>query len=490
VLALTVVLVCIITRAATGYRRDAVAVAATSGVPSGPKLLPLMTAGGGATFSRARGELLGEAMQSSPTLGAAVEKLRGGFPSFTRNYGVILDLETGKELRTVRVPWVAPSQPVLSMGCSADGRWVATLGPRQGLTWGSNEGAPAELCIYDTKTNKLVARSSPDLFDLSFWNAELSWSPSGEYLAIMRGSYGSGSNDQKQTIRVVGRDAVPLSKAPIVLRAATWSPVEDVFYGLDANGALCQMSPEGKKTKVIWSPPPGTEKTNRRFGPDAISPDGRWAVLDESADIPVPPGQRPGRGRLEQAVRLVDTATGDSRLLWRNVTDDMFERGSAWSSDGRSLYVLTGRRDRRTFWPTYTRRHQLMRWREGEEGLTPLNPEIMATHARLLVPPGAEGALVWNWQESVTKPGQYEPPRVIGEELLAIAEDGRARRLPLAEESLVKGWTGRELGFDSRGRLIYLTGQQPGPDWTEPSVVYTKVAALDLKTGKTETVYP
>jgi hypothetical protein len=168
----------------------------------------------------------------------------------------------------------------------------------------------------------------------------------------------------------------------------------------------------------------------------------------------------------------------------------MFERGSAWSSDGRSLYVLTGRRDRRTFWPTYTRRHQLMRWREGEEGLTPLNPEIMATHARLLVPPGAEGALVWNWQEALPKPGKYGPSRVIAEELLAVGEDGRARRLPIVETPGRPGWMGRELGFDSRGRLIYLTGQQPGPDWTEPSVVYTKVAALDLKTGKTETIYP
>jgi hypothetical protein len=160
------------------------------------------------------------------------------------------------------------------------------------------------------------------------------------------------------------------------------------------------------------------------------------------------------------------------------------------SSDGRSLYVLTGRRDRRASWPTYTRRYHLMRWNQGAGGLTPLGPEIMATHARLLVPPGAEGALVWNWQESVTKPGQYEPPRVIGEELLAVGEDGRARRLPIVETPGRPGWMGRELGFDSRGRLIYLTGQQPGPDWTEPSVVYTKVAALDLKTGKTETVYP
>ena len=488
-LALTVILVCGLSRVMTGYRRDAVAFVETSGSWNGTKLLPLMTAGGGAMFSRARGELLGEAYQSSPTLGAALENLRGRFPSYTRNYGVALDLETGKELLTIRAPLVGPSQPELYMGCSADGRWVATLGPQQGLTWGRHEGEQMELCIYDTEIEKFVARNS-ELFDWQYWYTELFWSPSGKYLAIMH----SGGSDGKKTLRVVGRDALPLSKASIILRAASWSPVADVLYGLDANDALCQVSPEGKKTKVIWSSLPETEKTDRWFSPDAISPDGQWIVMNESTDIPWPTIEGRPRGQTEQVVRLVHTATGKTRVLWRSVMNRDSAHGFGWSRDGRILYVLTGYTDMLSFWKTYLRRYQLMRWRQGEEGLKPLGPEITTTHAKLLVPPGSEEVLVWTWQEAPPGPdeqGRFLPSRHIAEELLAIAEDGRARRLPLPEDSLVKGWMGRELGFDSRGRLLYLADPRSIALLGDPSaMVYTKVAALDLETGKSETIYP
>ncbi len=487
-LALTVVLVCALARATTRYHRESVAVVSTTGPWGGTKLLPLLTNGGGATFSFARGELLGEPIPYAPTLGTMLEQLHGSFPSFTRNYGVALDLETGKELLTVRAPLIRPSQAELNMGCSADGRWVATLGPQQGLTWGRFEGAPMELSIYDTETDKLVARNS-DLFDWQYWYAELSWSPSGEYLAVMR----SGGTDNKKTLRVVGRDALPLSKAPIILRAATWSPVEDVLYGLDANGALCQVSPEGKKTKVIWSSLPETEKTDRWFSPDAISPDGQWIVVNESTDIPWPTIEGQPRGQTKQVVRLVHTATGETRVLWRSVMNREAEHGFGWSRDGRTLYVLIGYTEMPSFWETYTRHYQLMRWRQGEEGLTPLGPEITSTYAKLLVPPGAEGVLVWTWQEAPPGPdeyGRFSPSRHFAEELLAIAEDGRARRLPLPEDTQVKGWTGRELGFDRRGRLLYLAAPKTIMSEQESSVYYTKVAALDLETGKSETIYP
>ncbi len=484
-LALTFVLVCVLARATTQYRRGSVAVVSTSGQWNGTKLLPLMTSGGGATFSLARGELLTEQMPYASTLAEVLKQLHGRFASYTRNYGVAFDLETGKELFTVRAPLVGPLQTNLNMGCSTDGRWVATLGPQQGLTWGRFEGKPMELCIYDTKTKKLVARNA-DIFDWEYWYSELSWSPSGEYLAVIR----SGGSGDKKTLRIVNKNAQPLSKAPIILGAATWSPVDDVLYGIDANDALCQLSPEGKQTKVIWSPSPGTEKTDRWFN---LSPDGQWLVMNESRDIPQPTAEYQPRGQTERTMRLVNLTTGESQVLWRSIMNRESMSGYGWSRDGGTLYALIGYTETPSFWRTNTRRYQLMRWQQGEQGLKPLGPEITTTHARLLVPPGADTVLVWTWRaapQRVNERGEFTPSQHLAEELLAIDNEGQARRLQLLEDTQVKGWHGRELGFDQQGRLLYLAEPKTIIPEQDSSIYYSKVTALDLKTGKSETIYP
>jgi len=499
-LALTVVVVCGAARIGTGYRRAAVEAVDTLGITPGGKLLPLLTAGGGIAVSRARGDLLAEPLQNTygaATLGAMLRELRGDFRSYTRLCGVALDLETGKEALVERSPGIPLSQPALTMGCSADGRWVATLTAWQGLTWGRNEAAPVQLHIYDTQTGRLVEEADPDVLTTSDRSAQLIWSPTGKYLSVVRGSYG-GWRDRKVVIRVVSRDAKALSKGPIILESACWSPVEDVLYGIDANGAVCRLSPDGREKEVIWSPVPGMRKADRWFDRESISPDGRWIVMRDAVEEIDP--RAGARGRLD-AIRLIDTRSGESETLWRAQTnyaspgrylEDSSSTAMRWSSDGETLYALRHYRDKwaRSLAALY--RYQLMRWSPGEPGLMPIGAEIEASHVRLLVPPGSQEALLWIWQQEWGQPDEqgFAPPRTVGEELLSVSREGKIKRLPDAHWPGFRGSPGRELGFDSRGRLIYLAGEESESGAVAEAPVYRSVEALDLTTGEVARIYP
>ena len=506
-LALTIVIVCGAARIGTGYRRSAVEAVGALGVVPGGKLLPLLTAGGGFTVSRARGDLLTAEPLQEPTLGAMLRELRGSFRCYTRVYGIALDLETGKEALVERAfgPKLSgpgfsmgySSGPGMSMGCSADGRWVATLTARQGLTWGRNESAPPELRIYDGPTGRLVAKGDPDILSISDWGEQLLWSPTGKYLSVVRGSYG-GWHDRKVVVRVVDRDARPLSKAPIILDSACWSPVEDVLYGIDANGAVCRLSPDGRQKEVIWSPVPGMRKADRWFDRESISPDGRWIVMRDAVEGIGPRGE--ARGRLD-AIRLIDARSGKPETLWRAQTnyaspgrylEDSSSTAMRWSSDGQTLYALRHYRDKWARSQTALNRYQLMRWSPGEPGLKAIGSEIEASHVRLLVPPGSQEALLWIWQQEWGEPDEhgFAPPRTIGEELLSVSREGEIKRLPDAHWPGFRGSPGRELGFDSRGRLIYLAAEESESGAVAEAPVYRSVEALDLTTGEVARIYP
>jgi ABC-type transport system involved in multi-copper enzyme maturation permease subunit len=507
-LALTVVVVCGAARMGTDYRRAAVHVVDALEFTPGGKVLALMTAGGGFAVPRARGDLLTAEPLQEPTLGAMLRELRGSFRSYTRVYGIALDLETGKEALVERAfgPKLSgpgfsmgySSGPGMSMGCSADGRWVATLTARQGLTWGRNEGAPIELRIYDAQARRLVARGDPDLLSISDWHAQLLWSPTGGYLSVVRGSYG-GWRDRKVVIRVVGRDAKPLSKGPVILESACWSPVEDVFYGIDANGAVCRLSPDGRQKEVIWSPVPGMRKADRWFDRESISPDGNWIVMRDVVEEIDPRGA--ARGRVD-AIRLIDTRSGESETLWRAQTsyanpgrylEDSSSTAMRWSSDGQTLHALRNYRDKWARSQITLRHYQLMRWSPGERGLEPIGAEIEASHVRLLVPPGSDEALLWVWQQEWGQPdeqGFVPNPRTISEELWSVSREGQVKQLPVAEWPGFRGTPGRELGFDNRGRLIYLAAEESESGAVAEALVYRSVEALDLTTGKVDRIYP
>ncbi|MFB3879833.1 MAG: hypothetical protein ACE149_01155 [Armatimonadota bacterium] len=498
-LALSVVIVCGAARVGTDYRRSAVRVVDALEFTPGGKVLALMTAGGGFSVSRARGDVLeSEPMQNTPTLGAMLRELRGDFRSYTRVYGVALDLDSGKEALVERAPMISLSDPALGMGCSADGKWVATLSAGQGLTWGRNERAPIELRIYDAQKGRLVARGDPEALSFTDWYQQLLWSPTGKYLAVARGSYG-GWRDRKVVIRVVGRDAKPLSKGPIILESACWSPAEDVLYGLDGSGALCRVSPDGSEETVIWSPAPGMRKADRWFDRESISPDGRWVAMRDVVEEIEQSGAAHGR---VDAIRLIDTRTGESKTLWRAQTsyplssryiEDSTMGAMKWSSDGKTLYALRHYRDRWAQSVETMRRYQLMRWSEGESGFREIGSEITASHVRLLVPPGSDGVLLWVWQQEGVRPDEhgYAPePRMVSEELLSVGRDGAVRRLRGTEGRNPLGGTGSELGFDSQGRLICLAGGtgEVNPHTGLPRA--SRVEAMDIATGEVARVYP
>jgi hypothetical protein len=375
---------------------------------------------------------------------------------------------------------------------------VATLTARRGLTWGRNEGAPIELRIYDAQARRLVATGDPEALSLTDWNARLLWSATGEYLAVARGSYG-GWRDRKAVIRVVGRDAKPLSKAPIILESACWSPVEDVLYGLDGNGALCRVSPDGKTKKVIWSPTPGVRKADRWFDLESISPDGRWIAMRDTVEEIDQRGA--ARGRVD-AIRLVEVNTGSSRTLWSDTTDyprrgpfieDVRMSALQWSSNGKTLYALRAYWNRQARSVSSLHRYQLMRWSPGEPGLMPIGEEVEASYVRLLVPPGSEEALLWVRQQEEARPDEYGSaalPRTISEELLSVSRDGVVRRVRATRGKEPPGSTGTELGFDSRGRLIYLAAEESESGAVAGAPVYRSVEALDLRTGEVTRVYP
>jgi hypothetical protein len=502
-LALTVVLVCVLVRAGTGYRRSAVAVVGMTGtMQNGSSVLPLLTFAGGVSVSRARGDVLTAEPMQTPygpdTLGGVLRELKGSFHSYTRVYGVVLDLDSGKEVLTKRAPMISLSDPALGMGCSADGRWVAVIAAQQGLTWGRDERSPIELRIYDGQTGRLAATSDPETLSLTDWREQLLWSPTAKYLAIARGSYG-GYRDRKAVIRVVGRDAKPLSKAPVILESACWSPVEDVLYGLDGNGALCRVSPDGKTKKVIWSPAPGVRKADRWFDLESISPDGRWIVMRDAIEAIDQRGAAHGR---VDAIRLIDTRSGESETLWRAHTnyprrgpfiEDVRMSAMQWSSDGKTLYALRAYWNRQAYSVSSLHRYQLMRWSPGEAGLMPIGEEIEASYVRLLVPPGSDEALLWLRQQEEVRPDEYGSaarPRPMSEELLSVSRDGAVHRVRANRGKEPSGSTRTELGFDSRGRLIYLVGDRGEVDPHTGLPEASRVEALELRTGEVTRVYP
>jgi hypothetical protein len=79
---------------------------------------------------------------------------------------------------------------------------------------------------------------------------------------------------------------------------------------------------------------------------------------------------------------------------------------------------------------------------------------------------------------------------VTGHELLKVEADGRTQRLPTAQWPGFLGSPGVELGFDNRGRLLYLAGDENEVDPMTGEPTMSRVEALDIATGKSERIYP
>jgi hypothetical protein len=294
-------------------------------------------------------------------------------------------------------------------------------------------------------------------------------------------------------IDIVRNDASPVEGRPIILGSPSWSPVEDVIYGLDGDGALCRAQPDGS-TEVVWAPEPGALKAGRWFDAAGISPDGRFVAMREVVEEHEPGGRVTSSVNL---VRLVDARTGTSQVLWREAVGTASHREAprdlAWSSDGSTLYVMVAKRDKQRHARTLSEQFILMRWHRGEPQLAPFGPAVEGTLVSLFVRAHSEEVLLWAWREKPTRESseeRWQGPRTLDEKLLVIAANGSSRSLPIPGGPRKHGPSRSLLGFDDRGRLLYLAGSPDSIDPFTGEQRMSRAEALDLDTGKVERVYP
>lgn len=106
-------------------------------------------------------------------------------PLYRSSYAVVLDLDTGRELLSLRWPYGAQGG---GAAVSPDGRLAAAALGRQGLTWGTQSWRPyaQELRVFDLQARRPLYRGVPGPLrkrvNLSI--TELEWSHHGDYLAF------------------------------------------------------------------------------------------------------------------------------------------------------------------------------------------------------------------------------------------------------------------------------------------------------------------
>ncbi|MCJ7751722.1 MAG: hypothetical protein MUQ65_11620, partial [Armatimonadetes bacterium] len=482
-LAATVFLVCGIVRLATRYDRSRVTSVSEASLQSGGRVLSLLSHSKDVKFSTSRLEV----RQAFGFLRGDLGPL-GGMPQTipvpTANYWVALDLDTGEELSTERIPmpylglYKGGFEQGFGAALSPDGSRRAIYSDAPGFTWGRGETHGLQLRIYDTKDNREIYRGTPDPLQ---WRGfyDISWSPTGRYLALTR----------EGTFHVFNADGSQTSEHPVPIRldSTTWSPIEDVILGLDSKGALVRAFPDGRKNEVIWTPAPDAAAVERWFSPDYISPDGRWMILRERIAGPAEDESRPPSEQQIAPYRLVNTEDGQSQEICQATETRTSVEDFRWLPDGTLVALLVGRRDRTTYRHTF----RLLRMRPGDVRFSPVGWETEATSARLFVGPNANEVFVYaQWWKYTYAEGRIGPPEestLEREELTAGSMDGSTRDLELPPAPGLLPVADRIVGFDHRGRLIVL-GASQRDDSGYP--LFQRVDALDVATGAIDQIYP
>ncbi|HUU53668.1 MAG TPA: ABC transporter permease [Armatimonadota bacterium] len=484
--AVTVFLVCGIVRLATRYDRSRVTSVSEASLQDDGRVLSLLSHSKDVSFSTRRLEVRQHLRHLSPlhTDRERSEDIPETLPVPLANYWVALDLDTGEELSTERIPmpylgiYAGEFEQGFGAALSPDGSRRAVYSDAPGFTWGRGETHGLQLRILDTKDNPEIYRGIPDSLQWrSFY--DISWSPTGRYFALTRDG----------TFHVFNADGSQPGEHPVPIRldSTTWSPVEDVILGLDRSGALVRAYPDGRKTETIWAPPPDPTVAQRSFSPHYISPDGRWLILTEM--ISKTAEDEAGRSyeqRLEAAL-LVNTVDGRSQEIWRAPDEWPVLRDLRWLPDGTVVALLRVKWDPTTQLVSF----RLLRMRPGEDRLSPVGWEIEATSVRLFVGSTPDEAFVhaqsWDYPDEQDHMGPPVPPTLEREELTAVSMDGSTRKLELPPDPGALPYSERIVGFDHRGRLIVLGASQQD---LRSYPAFDSVDALDVATGQVTAIYP
>ncbi len=408
-----------------------------------------------------------------PTVGPASLGNHDSGTLYRNHSAVVVDLSRGKELAVVRDSQ-SHHEPVAAV--SPDGRYAALATAPPGLTWGGRalQGATRRLTIVDLKEGRYREAELPAqlLQEETVGVARLAWSPSGNYLAFNRTV--GGSEDASADLFVMAREggAAKLLEA----RASggwAWHPREEALLVADGE-RLRHLSPDGASA-VLWQSPQGDDGA-LSLDPAGISRETRRVVLSVFSsgaaggwDAMERTPRRPG----ECALLALPLEGGEAQTLWQSAGGWHFS--FAWRGD--TLFVLATAAETSPKHPVT--RARLLRWRPGEPKAVELAEGLPYPNGALA--PVREGVLLW--PQRPYRKEQYQLadtplPFTVG--VMAVAEDGRLRRLPGELSSLRFVEENRLVTVAADGELITAQG----------APVARALVATDVRTGASRRLYP
>jgi ABC-type transport system involved in multi-copper enzyme maturation permease subunit len=438
-------------------------------------------------------------------------------PLYRSDYGVLLDLKTGRELLRLRSAF---DDNRFQMAVSPDRRFAAAITGPTGLTWGTRtwtdfpwKDFPEKLEVFDLVSHRRLFWEvpAPMVKRTGIHVGDLKWSHSGDYLAFTTISSGAGgpysSFSGFYAMKPDGSEVRDLAIKPMRWGDWIWSPTENVIYATD-RGRIYRVTLDGKAPKAIWTPDAASADAKLLFFRAGLSPDGRWLAIaqlrEETRKIEhisrrgpgrSPSTQHPGRWTEDRrfvtyaAIRAVRTDGSGSQLLWSALNlpgdwDLSLSSHVAWSPDGKVLHFLLR--------PS-AKQAQLLRWRPDEPTLTPVASDLRYATATLTALPESGGVMVYpvrGWGErrsaggaEVGVPGHEYPERVrlpAASGPAIVTDDGRVRPFPSATDAVKFADANDFVTIDAGGRLITLAGPSDRQ----------RIQATDLKTGRSERIYP
>jgi hypothetical protein len=298
----------------------------------------------------------------------------------------------------------------------------------------------------------------------------MTWSPSGKHLALPVGR-------EPSVLYVIRPDGSGLTRLRPRFEHWTWSPNEDVLYGLDGEAVLYRAYLDGRAAEAVSRL---AEELNS--DPDALrwmwepSPDGRWLLVHEQ--FHVEPEDVEGEGvrgrRTERALWAVPTDGSQARELWAGGPERAegmsFVRSSAWRADGEALYLAV--------YDGEAKSSSILRWTPGEPSPVTVVSGL-AGHLQLLARPNSRDIVIWRWRRG--GPGKPWHQATEGAVLLLDGED-QVRELASRGTTAELATLYHPVGFDTNGRLLL----SPRDERAEKPGIH----ALDLDTGEVRQIYP